>query len=290
MAVTALKIDSLEAWLKRGATEVFTITVSMNPVLAQQLLDRNADNRPVRWNGALRCVEAYARAMVQGEWVINGESIIISSDGFLNDGQHRLHAVIVSGVVVPMQLTFGVERETRRTVDQGAARTPGNVLAMLGEKNHNTLAHALQFVWCYDGVKVFGYRPSPDEMLATLAANPGLRDAVTQVGAFARPFRLSLGYVAGAYHVCSRVDANLAALMLSGAETGLNIRDAGSPILRLRKRCQEHLASKNSHMGALEQAAVFIKAFNALLERRNMRNLIWRQNGPTAENFPVAGA
>jgi hypothetical protein len=282
-------VDTLEFWLRRGAAEVFTVTVNMTPDLAGRLLARNENNRTLRIVGASRTVEAYARAMIRGEWLLNGESIIVSREGLLNDGQHRLEAVIKSGVGVPMQITFGVERDSRHTVDQGAARSPGDILVMYGERNAHQLAHALQFLWVYDGHRIFGYRPSTDELLATLEANPGIRDAVRAVGHLVTEFRGSAGYLAGAHLVCSRVDAGLAARFLERVSTGLGIAETGSPIFRLRKRLQDHLA-KRDNVPAIEQAALYIKAFNAVRQRRNVRNLVWRRNGDAAEDFPVAGA
>ena len=288
MAVQPLKVDALAGWLKRGEREVFTETVTMTPLLAHRLLERNADNRPLRENGTSRCVQAYAAAMTRGEWVVNGAPIIVSREGLLNDGQHRLNAVVRANISVPMQITFGVERDTRHTIDQGAARTPGNILAMHGERNANQLAHAIQFVWAYDGQRIFGYRPSPDEMLATLQANEGLREAINDVRGVATEFKISNGYIAGAHYVCQRHNTLMASGFLDHVRTGLHIKDTGSPVLKLRKRFQDHLARRDV-MLALEQAALWIKAFNAVCSSRNVRNLLWRQNGPTAEDFPMVG-
>ena len=288
MAVQSLKLDALAAWLKRGEREVFTETVAMTPLLAHRLLERNADNRPLREGGTSRCVQAYAAAMTRGEWVVNGAPIIVSREGLLNDGQHRLNAVVRANISVPMQITFGVERDTRHTIDQGAARTPGNILSMHGEKNANQLAHAIQFVWAYDGHRIFGYRPSPDELLATLEVHPGLREAIKDVAGPCNEFRVSHGYLAGAHYVCQRENPIMANGFLEGVRTGLHIKDAGSPVMKLRKRFQDHLARRDV-MLALEQAALWIKAFNSVTSNRNVRNLLWRQNGPTAEDFPMVG-
>lgn len=289
MAVQPLKLDALAGWLKRGEREVFTETVSMTPLLAHRLLERNVDNRPLREGGTARCVQAYAGAMERGEWVVNGAPIIVSREGLLNDGQHRLNAVIRANIAVPMQITFGVERATRHTIDQGAARTPGNILSMHGEKNANQLAHAIQFVWAYDGQRVFSYRPSPDELLATLEVNPGLRETIKDVSPICNDFRVSHGYLAGTHYVCLRHSPIMASGFLDSVRTGLHIKDTGSPVLKLRKRFQDHLARRDV-MLALEQAALWIKAFNSVSSNRNVRNLLWRQNGPTAEDFPQVGA
>jgi hypothetical protein len=282
-------VDGLSVWLERGKTEVFTVIASVDPDLATRLLERNADNRTMRMIGPSRTVEAYANAMLRGEWQINGEAIIVSQEGLLNDGQHRLRAVVESGATVKMQITFGVARESRHTVDQGAARSPGDILVMYGEKNAHQLAHGLQFLWCYDGKRPFGYRPSTDELLQTLDANPGLREAVRAVGHLVGEFRASAGYLAGAHYVCGRIDSGLADSFLDRVATGLGLTETGSPIFRLRKRLQDHLAKRDS-LPAIEQAALYIKAFNAVRQRRNVRNLVWRRNGDAAEDFPTAGA
>jgi hypothetical protein len=69
--------------------ELVTVTVEM----AQRWLDTAAENTrkldPVR-------VAKYANALKLGRWKVNGE-VIKFKDGRLFDGQHRLHAVVVSG-------------------------------------------------------------------------------------------------------------------------------------------------------------------------------------------------
>lgn len=275
--------------LERGKSEIFTEILDVTQEIAEELLERNPDNRRVRARGPNRSVQAYADAMLRGEWVVNGESIIVSSDGLLNDGQNRLYAVIRSGRTVPMQFTFGVERETRHTVDQGAGRRPGDVLMMAGEKNTTHLAAAVHFVWAYDGDRVFHNSPSSDQLIAALDTDPDLRQHVTKLQNLRKEFRLSVGAVTGAYHVCHRMNPKVAVNFLADVTTGLNIGNGDSPVLRLRKRYQDHV-TKRGAIGAVEQAALFIKAFNAYRQGRTMKILQWRQSGLNAEDFPTAGA
>lgn len=285
----SLKLDPLEAWLKRAGSEIFSVTATITPEVAERLLARNAGNRPIREKGESRSVEAYARAMLRGEWVLNGAPIIVSADGQLNDGQHRLSAVVASGVAVPMHITFGVERESRHTVDQGAARSPGHILAMRGEKNYNTLATAVAVVWAYDGDKNFGTRPTPAQLIDCLDANPGIRDALHDAAHMKSGFLCSVGYIGGAHYLCRRVNAEHADDFLHAVRTGLNISDPKSAVFKLRKRLIDHTA-KRENIPAIEQAALYIKAFNAVLHNRSPGNLLWRRFGPTAEDFPTAGA
>lgn len=278
--------DQLSRWLTDARDDVFSVTTLVTPKMAEALLERNGGNRPVIWTGATRSVSAYAEAMSRGEWVLNGEPIIISSAGDLNDGQHRLHAIIQSGVSVQMMMTFGVERDTRHTVDQGVARTHGHILSMFGEKSANVLATALQFLWVHDQGLTLHARPSTDQLLATLAVHPDIRAVVTDVAHLAGEFRLSRGYIAAAHYLCKRHNAFSADQFLDALTTGTNIRNVNSPVARLRRMFTEHSA-KRTRKTNIEQAGNYIKSFNQFLRGRT-GPCVWKPN--SNESFPVAGA
>ena len=70
--------QQLDEWLKRGKSEVFTVATMVSPDMARLLLSHNDANRNLNWTGATRSVAAYASAMKRGEWVLNGEPLIIS--------------------------------------------------------------------------------------------------------------------------------------------------------------------------------------------------------------------
>jgi hypothetical protein len=93
--------------------------VMMDTAMAQRiLLERNTGNRKIR----LSRVFEYAEAMKKGQWAITHQGIAISRSGILLDGQHRLLAVIRSGVTVPMQVTMNVPDESFPTIDCGTPR------------------------------------------------------------------------------------------------------------------------------------------------------------------------
>ena len=73
-------------------TEIVTLT----PALAAEWLNSNTCNRPLSTLRASR----YARDMKAGDWRFNGETISFTADGRLVDGQHRLTAVVESGVTI----------------------------------------------------------------------------------------------------------------------------------------------------------------------------------------------
>lgn len=128
--------------LERAKSGVLSEATTVTPGLATELLKRNPDNRNVRKVK----VEQFAADMRNGLWTFNGEPLIISTDGLINDGQHRLRAVVEANTAMPMLFVFGVAREARLTVDQGAARSAGDFLGMEGVENANVAASVARLV------------------------------------------------------------------------------------------------------------------------------------------------
>lgn len=168
-----------EAWLdrqtRRGASEVFSIIVDLTPALASALLARNPDNRGVRSR-----VAEMQRDMESGRWQMNGEPIIVSVCGQMNDGQHRCEAVVKSGATIRVLMVFGVERETRYSVDTGVARTPGDFLQMRGIAQANNVAAAAGYLW---QIEQFGRVPDTASIARHRPTKQQLQEVAVRLGA-----------------------------------------------------------------------------------------------------------
>ena len=81
----------------------------ITPIRANQLLAQNKRNRPLN----LKYVNHLASEMKQGRWEANGESIKLNGSELL-DGQHRLHAIKLSGVTVPILVVSGIKNSIPR--------------------------------------------------------------------------------------------------------------------------------------------------------------------------------
>lgn len=138
------------AWLneciERGKREVFTEVTTLTPGLAGELLRRNPDNRSIRATKAAQ----YAADIRAGKWTFNGEPIIVSDTGEVNDGQHRCGAVIDANKPIPVLMVFGVPRETRLTVDQGATRSAADYAHMDGVTNSSVRASVARILIAYE--------------------------------------------------------------------------------------------------------------------------------------------
>lgn len=110
-----------------------TYESKIGPEEARRMLGKSAafTNRNINKDR----VRNYAADMASGNWLANGEPIILDEDGTVIDGQHRLQAVVVAGATVPFLFVAGVPRSHAKTIDQGLSRTISHSLQMGGQKN-----------------------------------------------------------------------------------------------------------------------------------------------------------
>lgn len=93
--------------------------ILVTPDLANEWLLHN-DNNPRKKISAPH-VKAYAADMKSGKWSMNCEPIVFDANGNLKNGQHRLMAVIQSGVSVPMFVIKGIDPSVNM-FDHGRSR------------------------------------------------------------------------------------------------------------------------------------------------------------------------
>lgn len=122
-------VDDLLAKHGLRTREVFPPSIRtryllIGPREASALLEANQDNRPLRKNR----VAFYARQMKKGDWRLTHQGIAFSSDGTGVDLQHRLSAVIESGVEITIMVTEGLERAAFQAIDQHERRSMADAL------------------------------------------------------------------------------------------------------------------------------------------------------------------
>lgn len=126
-----------------------TIIKEITPELAEEMLEHNYEgNRNVMPTQ----VREFASVMADGRFdSLNGQTIVIDSDGTLYDGQHRLQAIIMAGVTLPF-LVVVHDSPTRAiesfdTIDNGATRKTAQ---FIHAKNKNACASASKFMVCLE--------------------------------------------------------------------------------------------------------------------------------------------
>lgn len=112
--------------------EVITIT----PILAKDFLSKNTSNRLVHKG----TVSLYASIMERGQWKLNGEGIVLDTNGNLLNGQHRLSAVIKCNKNIDFLVVSGVGSDSYTTFDTGKKRSAQDVFKIDGILNSSSIA------------------------------------------------------------------------------------------------------------------------------------------------------
>ena len=120
--------------------------VTITPEYANELLRMNINNRNVRQTK----VDALAASMKKGEWELSNDAITISEGNILLNGQHRLLAIVQSGVPCDFILLTGVSNSSFDIMDTPTLRRVSDVIQRKGGSNsvraESTISKYLAFV------------------------------------------------------------------------------------------------------------------------------------------------
>lgn len=272
--------------MKKSAKSSGPILEKITPEIAEKILTMNTHNRSLRAG----VVERYADAMKRGQWEINGETIKISETGVLLDGQHRLWAIIESGITIETYVVRDLPDQVFDTIDTGAKRQARDNLMLQGNKNPTVLSMAARLQLIHDrygSVEFYGKAKSSAitnrDILDTVEKHPGLENSVNFIiksSAKIKPY-LSPAIASYLHYQFSKLDDSQAAYFLSKLANGdgLSIED---PILIARNRLSA--IKVGTDRGRVESAAVAIKAWNLMRNSRTAKVIRW-PNVP-GEEFP----
>jgi hypothetical protein len=281
-------IDSFE----RGTTmNIETITVT--PEVAQEFLERNHNNRKIK----PRKVDKFAYQLSEGQWITNGDTIRFDVTGTLIDGQHRLKAVVRTGVPMTEQLVVrNLPVEAWRTIDDGAPRTFGDVLGRHGLKNAGAIAGIAKVLMLIDN----GYTPenklqknliTKEELEKWVLKNEdqvalarATADSVNKVC----PFSVTALAVVF-YQINKQFGEEVEAEFISGLTDGVPYGEqAGDPRVRVRNWMLRKRQQKRGLSIRLEaQIVVLTNAFNAWKYNKQLNAI--HVPAYSATNFPRLG-
>lgn len=232
---------------------------TVTPSIAAAWLEKNTHNRPISQTK----VEQYAADMKAHKWDLNGEPIIFDWDDTLQDGQHRLWACVESATAFDTMVTRGVDPDTFKTIDTGAARKAHDVLGIAGYTNVNVLAAAARLVMEYKNPSLGKQRIRNGEVLAFVDRNKDLHRWVLKV----RGDKLTKKFgslLAAVGYIGSHRYANKADEFIKQFGTGENL-SVGSPVLALRNRLLADTRLKRT-----ERFALIILTWNAFVTGRSL--------------------
>jgi hypothetical protein len=106
----------------------------------------NVNNRPIR----PRKVKSLKEQHAAEKFVYNGETITFGTDGNVLNGQHRLTMLAESDTPIEVLLVFGVPVDVFASIDTGAPRSAGDVLACDGHAYWNCKAAVMRNLHSYE--------------------------------------------------------------------------------------------------------------------------------------------
>lgn len=266
------------------------IQMDVTPAIAAAWLEGKCPNRGV----SDHLVNKFARDMIAGAWHLNGETIVFDINEALLDGQHRLWAVVESGVTVRMCVVKGADPKSMDTYDTGRSRSFADVLKIRGKSGNPSMASAAARWWrWYDNFRTgnlsTGGSPSHDELGLSFGNHPSVETAVSVIAGHKSSNRKSTPVPGGilTFVLSGALEANevKAELWYHQIATGEGLR-VGDPAHTLRERMFQDKSALR-HMDNMTICAYTIKSWNAFYRGRDLKHLKWGViKGGGSEAFP----
>ena len=117
-------------------------TMSIGPDQAKALLSTNIKNRDLSQS----FVNRYAADMLNHNWSDDVSMIRVDEEGNLQDGQHRLEAVVQSGTTQSFVVAENCPVDDFKKLDLGRGRTSRDALTVLGYKRPRIMSGAIRLV------------------------------------------------------------------------------------------------------------------------------------------------
>jgi len=250
--------------------------VFMTPEKAKELLDINVRNRSINQ----RLVNRIAGDISRGKWQVNGETIKVSSTNKLLDGQHRLSAIIKSGMPCHLWVVEGLDDNCHATIDSGLPRGAHHTLQTESIQNASLLASAIALIKKIENKEIAtSKRASNIDILDDYRKDPeGLNAAARFITGRSWLKRYAGNSVACAcYYIASKLSKSQASEFFEKLASGAGL-DEGSPILT----CRNFMIKQREMRGIAEVGRqlkfqtyqVIAKCWNAYREGSKLSRII----------------
>src|SRR5215831_15250573 len=259
----------------KGSRETVRI-MEVTPAQAQKWLEGNVDNRTLREARVLQ----HSQVLQRGEWELTGDAIVFDEDGTLLNGQHRLSAVVVTGI-------------------------PARFIVLRGVPYYAYVSSALFWLHRMSYAEKTGIahyaepsmRPSFRQLLSLYDRNKGLAEEAPKIGKHVNNLKVRAGATLAVYHRLKKIDdpnidqevdiffnSWLTGQGMDG--TGLKANDA---IWRLREWALDDAAKRHTRGRAPDYrfVAYVITAWNKWRDGEPVRQLKWVYTPTSRMAWPV---
>lgn len=271
-----------EAWfnsrLASGKKSFGVEVARITPALAELMLTKNEKNRKIRPSR----VAKYVRILREGRWLLQLHGISFAPDGILNNGQHRLMAIIESGVPADVVVAFGETPQAKAVVDTQGTRTGADTLGI-----ENFAHSAIQAA----SIRMLRYIESDfriksvdnDEVLDLAGKYEGLEESAAIGSSIFRAVKVAPTAFAVAHYLITREHGDDARVtqFFQGLRDGLNIKAKTDPIAVMRRK---FITTQVGMAGGLHYKVVLIAeliiAWNLWAAGRRRTAIKWDSTQP----------
>jgi hypothetical protein len=235
-----------------------------------------------------RTVDDYTAEMLAGRWKLTGEAIKFGTDGALQDGQHRLYAIVASGRTLRTLVVTNVASDAQDVMDSGRRRSAADVLAINGHTgNLTTCAAVCRLLVSLDSGTLTesskSSRMSNVVIKDYMESHPEVALMVDRMGGAHRPVTNSV--YGAALVLMSRVDLEATIEFNALFTDGVGLL-AGNPILALRNRLLQGQSQRQRLLPYIQLSAL-LRAWNAWRSGQQMAKFSIYNNKDAAIPIPT---
>ena len=263
----------------------------ISPAMADKYLGTQVHNRALRDQR----VEYWVAIIGAGEWRVSNDAIAFDVGGHLINGQHRLTAVVVTGVTLEFIVARNLPTENQDIMDSGLTRATADALKLRGEVNVTALAAGLRWE---AKLRMIGALPdasvitnkfpvSTPQLLGIFAEDADTwRESVRKMQVIMRQVRIRPGPGTTLYRRFGQLDADHRDAFFYALTTGENL-SGNDPILQLRNLLMNSHARGFKKMVDYREVALVTKAWNMWREGEHRGQLVWHYGATSREEFPL---
>jgi len=256
----------------------------ITPEMAAKMIDHCDLNRPLNDRHLKRLV----KQIINNKWKYNGDTIKISKNGNVLDGQHRLWAVIEANKSIESIIVYDIDSEAFSTIDTiRRIRTAGDTLYIKGlDKYRAVVGTSLTWLIRYERDVIKDYR-LPDNKIENYdiekayIEHPGILYAVEKC--MKLRYLMTPAIIAFIYYITSGKNELLAERFINTLinPSTVSIYD---PFFKLRACFVTRNDLRRNNVFVI---ALTIKAFNKAYKGESCKFLGYRIQGEHPEPFPV---
>lgn len=257
----------------------------ITPAKAKAFLENNKSNRPLNRKN----LDFLKHEMMRGNFHTTGDSVKIAENGDLLDGQHRLEAIVATGISIEMFVVRGLDKKAFKYMDQGKNRTAGDILAIEKVDNANSLSSMSRFIMLFQAGK-FAKSTGKDGVKSTKITNSDISAFVHRNKTALQESRLHgynkdnklvpQGTLSALHFIFAKLHATQADEFCEKLVQGNDLSKT-DVIYMLRTILLADLSSRRK-MGPQEKVALICKAWNIFRTKKVVQMLKW----DAKEEFP----